>query len=73
MIRSTKILFCCEDHGVEVTFPSIDELTEQSFIAPPTIRQLRAHAKAAGWRYSRGNDYCDACVELTRDSREANR
>jgi hypothetical protein len=64
MIRSTKILFCENDHGCgDVTFPSIGELTDEDFIATRTTRQLREDAKKVGWSRHRGGDYCEICTE----------
>jgi hypothetical protein len=64
MIRSVKVLFCDNEHGVgDITFPRIDELSEEMFIYPRTTAQLRKEAKKAGWKHIRGNDYCNDCVE----------
>lgn len=62
MIRSTRMLFCDEDHNVEQTFPCINDLDENQFINPPTAKQLRAMAKPFGWSYRNGRDHCDLCT-----------
>jgi hypothetical protein len=70
MIRSTKVLFCSEMHGIgDVTFPPLDELTVDSFIAPPSTRQLRREATIAGWKCIRGVDYCEGCMAAKEDAR----
>jgi len=63
MIRNVKVIFCDNEHVFgEVTFPRVDELTEQDFISPRSAKQLRAEAKKAGWTAIRkSGDYCDAC------------
>jgi hypothetical protein len=64
MVRSTKVLFCDNEHGSgDVTFPRIEEMNDESFIYPPTLRALRAAAKKAGWSRHAGSDYCDQCTE----------
>jgi len=64
MIRSAKVLFCDNEHGAgDVTFPLLADLDERSFVEPMNIRQLRAEAKKAGWKYKSKRDWCDACAE----------
>jgi hypothetical protein len=71
MVRTTKALFCNEDHGSgDVTFPALIDLIEMSFIFPPDLRRLRAEAKAAGWKYIKGRDYCEGCVIAMRERGE---
>lgn len=53
MIRTAKILFCDQEHGFgNASFPDLITSSptqlEQHFIAPPTLKQLRKEAKAAG-------------------------
>lgn len=75
MIRSTRILFCNEDHGTEITFPSLffPGIDEDDFIAPPTVKQLRAEAKKAGWSFKNGLDLCDSCTERDAEEKLAKR
>jgi hypothetical protein len=63
MIRNVKVIFCDNEHGFgNVTFPRIDELTDEDFISPRTTKQLRVEAKKAGWtRIRKSGDYCDMC------------
>lgn len=69
MIRTAKILFCDQEHGFgNASFPDLvtSSLTqlEDHFINPPTLKQLRKEAKAAGWTHDRsGHDYCPICTE----------
>lgn len=67
MIRTLKIIFCDEEHGVgDVTFPDMATLHQQQFVAdetPATVPQLRKQAKAAGWSHHSGGDYCPGCTE----------
>ena len=64
MIRSTKILFCDNDHGAgDVTFPATTDLDVRDFIETPSLKQLRAEAKKAGWSRERGRDICEGCTE----------
>lgn len=65
MIRSMRILFCDEEHGIgDVTFPDVRYLNTQDLIQPRTAKQLRADAKKAGWTRDRdGHDYCDSCSD----------
>ncbi len=70
MFLKASILFCCQEHFGEVTFPDLADLTPAFFITPKSARQLRREAKAAGWIYSGGNDYCNLCNELERERKE---
>ena len=67
MIRTLKVIFCDEEHGVgDVTFPDMGTLNNQQFVdeeVPTTVRELRKKAKAAGWGYHNGGDYCPGCME----------
>lgn len=65
MIRKTAVLFCDNEHGNgDVTFPDIDDLRSEHFVAPRTTAQLRKEARKAGWRRVDGVDYCDACTGI---------
>ncbi len=71
MIRSTKVIFCDEEHGIgDVTFPAFCDLDVVDFIRTPTVSALRREARKAGWRRIKGSDYCAECVELM-DERKA--
>lgn len=69
MIRSTKLIFCDNEHGAgDVTFPDLDDSSfdiKQHFIYPvqPTAAELRKAAKKAGWTRVDGGDYCPICSE----------
>lgn len=67
MIRSAKVIFCDNEHGMgDVTFPSLDREVgdlQAEYVAPQTVKQLRASAKAAGWSRLRGQDFCPDCTE----------
>lgn len=67
MIRTMKLLFCDNEHGVgNVTFPDIlgrPEDLEQYLIRSPGAAELRKEAKAAGWSRHQGGDYCEMCTE----------
>lgn len=67
MIRTTKIIFCGNEHGNgDVTFPSLDRATPElaaEYVVPQTVRELRKSAKKAGWGRVNGEDYCPACME----------
>jgi hypothetical protein len=62
MIRSAKVLFCDNEHGLgEVTFPEVNRLDEQALINPLSVRELRRRAKAEGWTRHNKADYCPSC------------
>lgn len=64
MTRSTKVLFCDNEHGTgDVSFPDIGKLDEHHFVFPLNQRELRKEAKKAGWSRVNGADYCDMCTE----------
>jgi len=68
MIRTTRAIFCDQDHGNgDVMFPELDYAerleTHQEFINPRSIRQLREDAKKVGWKRIKGLDYCPTCAE----------
>lgn len=63
MIRTIKVLFCEEDHGVgDRTFPDLMDLDTRMFIdGAPTVSELRKLAKKHGWTRSGKADYCETC------------
>lgn len=68
MHRKCGIIFCENEHGMgDVTFPDLSKMSlyelEQRFVNPPTERQTRLDAKAAGWVRMNGADYCPTCAE----------
>jgi hypothetical protein len=68
MIASTKIIFCDQEHGCgNVSFPAIEDLTDGSFIRPSNAADLRRKARLAGWKRTRGQDYCPDCVGCMED------
>jgi hypothetical protein len=66
LIRTIKVLFCDNEHGAgDVTFPSLRSDIDPDYFVnkAPSLKQLREQARAAGWRYYRGSDYCEQCAE----------
>lgn len=68
MIRTAKILFCDNEHGTgDVSFPDLlscrGEELAQHFINFTDSKRLRKQAKAQGWSYVDGIDYCQMCTE----------
>lgn len=67
MIRTTKVIFCDNEHGFgDVTFPPLDRdisSLQQEYIASRRIGQLRKEAKNEGWGRVNGGDYCPQCME----------
>lgn len=74
MIRSARMIFCDQEHGVsEMTYPSIIDLSETDFVETRTAAQLRRAAKKAGWSHVHGHDYCELCTEGAAEERERGR
>jgi hypothetical protein len=69
MIRTFKVLFCEEDHGTgDRMFPDTFDIDPRMIVeGAMTTRQLRKMAKAAGWTYSQGADYCETCSASVND------
>lgn len=67
MIRTAKAIFCDNEHGFgDVTFPPLDRdvtSSQQDYIAPQRVGQLRKAAKKEGWGRVNGGDYCPQCME----------
>ncbi len=67
MIRTAKVIFCDNEHGVgDQTFPNFDDESfdlKQYFVYPvlPTMSELRKAAKKEGWTRVDGGDYCPMC------------
>lgn len=63
MIRTIKVLVCDEEHGIgDQTFPRLSDLEPNDFVnGVLTTPALRKRAKAAGWTFSGGHDWCDQC------------
>jgi hypothetical protein len=68
MIRTAKLLFCDQEHGVggEMTFPDVHAVAHtlhQHFIVSLNAKELRKQAKKEGWSFVDGHDYCPVCTE----------
>jgi hypothetical protein len=63
MIRTIKVLFCEDEHGMgDRTFPDLMDLDTRMFVdGVLTAAQLRKLAKEHGWTRSGGADYCNIC------------
>jgi len=60
MIRTAKVLYCEEEHGVgDITFPALGDVDPMRDV---NAVELRRRAKAAGWVRVHGADYCDGCA-----------
>lgn len=71
MTRKAVVIFCDNEHGSgDVCFPDLTTLSgfefQQRMIACEKATIVRREAKAAGWGYVGGVDYCPACMESLR-------
>jgi hypothetical protein len=65
VIRSIRIIFCDNEHGIgDQTFPDTREIQPHHFTDGPVSAALRRkEAKKAGWGRVAGLDYCPICME----------
>lgn len=61
MIRTARVVFCDNEHGIgDVSFPETPRVEMEG---NATAKSIWAEARKAGWKKIGGRHYCQSCVE----------